>query len=348
VFIPYGIIHPMPRICIFPKATNVGGVQSFQLKMVAALQARGIEACFDPLDIPYNAILVTGGTRRLGALQAAHRRGVRIVQRLDGINWIHRRVRTGIRHYLRAEYGNLLLRIVRTRLADHIIYQSDFARRWYEEWYGETRVPWTVVHNGVDLQTYTPEGSGERPADRIRLLVVEGNMGGGYEMGLDWAIQLAGLVAKRQIHPVELRVAGKVPPERQSACQTRSRVPITWAGIVPRERIPELDRSAHLLFSADVHPACPNSVIEALACGLPVVAFDTGSLAELVPPQAGRVVPYGSNPWKIEPPDLPSLAEAAVQVLADMPRYQRGARQRAEEAFGLDRMVEGYLAELAG
>jgi glycosyltransferase involved in cell wall biosynthesis len=107
-----------------------------------------------------------------------------------------------------------------------------------------------------------------------------------------------------------------------------------------------LDRSAHLLFSADVHPACPNSVIEALACGLPVVAFDTGSLVELVPPQAGRVVSYGGDPWKIEPPDIPALAEAAVQVLEDMPRYRQGARQRAEEAFGLDRMVEGYLVEL--
>jgi glycosyltransferase involved in cell wall biosynthesis len=338
----------MPCICIFPKATNVGGVQSFQLKLVSALQARGIKACFDPMDASCDAILVTGGTRRFGALRAAKRRGVRIVQRLNGINWIHRRVRTGIRHSLRAEYGNFLLRTIRARLADHIIYQSDFARRWYEDWYGKTSAPCSVVHNGVDLQTYTPEGPGERPADHIRLLVVEGSMGGGYEMGLDWAVQLAGQVAERQPWPVELVMAGKVSPEQQSAWQGRSRVPITWAGIAPRERIPELERSAHLLFSADVHPACPNSVIEALACGLPVVAFDTGSLAELVTPQAGRVVPYGGDPWKIEPPDIPALAEAAVQVLAGLPRYQRGARQRAEEAFGLDRMAEGYLTELAG
>jgi len=333
----------MPRICIFPKALNVGGAQSFQLKLSAGLQARGIQVSFDLDDTSCDVILVTGGTRRMGALQAARRRGVRIIQRLDGINWVHRRLQTGIRHYLRAEYGNFLLRTIRARLAGHIIYQSDFARRWYEDWYGKTRVTWTIVHNGVDLQAYTPQGPGQRPADRIRILVVEGNIGGGYEMGLTWAVQFATLVSKKQPLPVELVVAGRISPGQQSGWQVRSQVPITWAGTVPRERIPELDRSSHLLFSADLHPACPNSVIEALACGLPVVAFDTGSLAELVPPQAGRIVPYGGDPWKIEPPDIPSLADAVVQVLADLPGYQRGARQRAEEAFGLDRMVDGYL-----
>ena len=338
----------MPRVCIFPRALNLGGVQSFQHKMAAGLEGRGIEACFDLSDTPYDVILITGGTRRLGALHAARRRGVRIVQRLDGINWVHRRVKTGLRHYLRAEYGNFLMRTVRARLADHIIYQSDFARRWYEDWYGKTRLPWTVIHNGVDLQTYTPEGSGERPPERIRLLVVEGNMGGGYEMGLEWAVRLAEQVSGLQPRPVELMVAGRISAEQQTTWRDRSRFPILWAGMVPRERVPELDRSAHLLFSADLHPACPNSVIEALACGLPVVAFDTGSLAELVTPEVGRVVPYGGDPWQVEPPDIPALAEAAVQVLADLPNYRKEARVRAEAAFGLERMVDGYLVGLLG
>ena len=76
--------------------------------------------------------------------------------------------------------------------------------------------------------------------------------------------------------------------------KSSQRVPILWAGTVSRERIPEIDRSAHLLFSADLHPACPNSVIEAMACGLPVVAFDTGALNELVLGDSGRTCPL----WK--------------------------------------------------
>jgi glycosyltransferase involved in cell wall biosynthesis len=84
-------------------------------------------------------------------------------------------------------------------------------------------------------------------------------------------------------------------------------------------------------------------VIEALACGLPVIAFDTGALPELLLGDSGLVTPYGGDPWKLEPPDVPALAQAALAVLADQPRFRSAARLRAEAAFGLDRMVEKYL-----
>ena len=143
-------------------------------------------------------------------------------------------------------------------------------------------------------------------------------------------------------------VVGKVSPDLQAAAQTKTQVPLVFSGKIPGEQIPQVDRSAHLLFAADINAACPNSTIEALACGLPVVAFDTGALPELVTGDAGRVVPYGGDPWELEPPDVAGLARGAAEVLADQPRFRQAARRRAEEAFGLDRMVEGYLGCLLG
>jgi glycosyltransferase involved in cell wall biosynthesis len=87
-------------------------------------------------------------------------------------------------------------------------------------------------------------------------------------------------------------------------------------------------------------------VIEALACGLPVIGFDTGSLSELVQGDAGRLVSYGANPWKLEPPDIPALAAAAAEVLDDPQRFRTYARERAENVFDVENMVNEYLKVL--
>ena len=212
--------------------------------------------------------------------------------------------------------------------------------------FGQERVATSVIHNGVDLSVFTPDGSPERPTDHFRLLLVEGSLQGGYESGLETALGLAERLAESR--PVELKVVGRVSPELQSVMQSKSRLPILWAGLVPNEQIPGLDRSAHLLYSADLNAACPNSVIEALACGLPVAAFGTGALPELVTGDSGCLVPYGGDPWKLDRPDVPALANAAVEILQNQAHYRAAARQRAEEAFGLDQMVERYLDVLIG
>jgi glycosyltransferase involved in cell wall biosynthesis len=339
---------------------------SFEHKLAAGLKKRGVEACYDLADHPYEAVLVIGGTRQLAALWRARRRGIPIVQRLDGMNWVHRlrqhdgARRTGLRHALRAEYGNLVLALIRSRLAQRIVYQSEFSRGWWERLHGKTQTPNTVIYNGVDLDQYTPAGPHQRPADRFRLLLVEGSLMGGYETGLEVAVQVAENIAQRLKTPqnhshsremtgeVELMVVGRVASEIQQRWQKKSPLPVLWAGLQPGAGIPEIDRSAHLLYSADVNAACPNSVIEALACGLPVAAFDTGALTELVVGDAGRIAAYGGDPWQLDPPNVPALAEAALEILEDQERFRLAARRRAEAAFGLDLMVDGYLQILSG
>jgi hypothetical protein len=170
----------MPCISIVPAVEGIGGMASFRRKFEAGLRRRGIDFNHDP-DDGCDAVLVIAGTRHILPLFRARRRGARVVQRLDGINWIHRRRRTGTRHFIRAEYGNLILSFIRARVATHILYQSRFTRGWWNKWYGMRPQASSVVHNGVDLEQYQPHGPGAPPSDRSRILVVEGNLGGGYD-----------------------------------------------------------------------------------------------------------------------------------------------------------------------
>jgi glycosyltransferase involved in cell wall biosynthesis len=334
---------PRKRLCVVPRLEGVGGTATFQQKFVGRLETRGFDITFDLRDPPFDGVLVVGGTRNLRDLGEVKRQGIPIVQRLDGINWIHRRRWTGPMHFLRAERGNWLLSRIRSRLADRIVYQSDFVWHWWEREFGETPVPYRIIHNGIDLAAYSPLGPGCPPPDRWRMLVVEGRLGGGYEIGIEHALQLAGRLKRRGEWDLELAIVGMAADHLRKAYQTKSTVDILWFGAVPREDIPEINRSSHFLFSADIHAACPNSVIEAMACGCPVVAFDTGALTELVRGDAGLIVPYGGNAWALDPPDFESLADAAEAILREQDRFRQGARAHAEEALDLDVMVDRYL-----
>ena len=95
-----------------------------------------------------------------------------------------------------------------------------------------------------------------------------------------------------------------------------------------------------------VHPAradtFPTVVLEALACGTPVVATDVGGIPEQVDPgQTGYLVPPLS-------PDL--LASRVIHLLQNRDEHGRMsacAAAAARERFGIDQMAQAYLEWLA-
>lgn len=217
-------INPkLRRICLYPR-TGSGGPATFQANLARGLAALGIEVTYNTEDLPFGALLVTGGSRHLAAIRRVRKAGIPVVQRLNGMNWIHRRRSTGIRHFLRAEYGNLILRTLRNRLADHVIYQSQFTREWWERVEGPTPVSTSVVYNGVDLEMFSNVGVEERPKDCWRVLLVEGNLMGGYEVGLEHAIEFARQLDNLTTLPIELMIVGQVPAKIEARYRSKSGV----------------------------------------------------------------------------------------------------------------------------
>ena len=327
------------------------------------LIARKVQVTYDLEDRPYDAVLVIGGTRKIAALMRVRQKGIPVVQRLDGMNWLHRAyARKGIkniqlRHFLRAEYGNILLAYIRKQIADKVVYQSEFVNTWWHKVRGKTKANGVVIHNGVDLDIYKPDENIRRSTEITRILLVEGSLMGGYEQGLEAAIRLTDKL--RGSYPaivnnqIELMIVGRVPEnikehwERGFNVETQSDgISPVWMGLVQAEKIPSIDNSAHLLYSSDINAACPNSVIEAMACGLPVLSFDTGALRELVTREAGRIVPYGGDPWKLDPPDIEALAAGAKEIIENQEQFRLAARSHAENKFDLHKMIDAYLEVL--
>jgi glycosyltransferase involved in cell wall biosynthesis len=105
-----------------------------------------------------------------------------------------------------------------------------------------------------------------------------------------------------------------------------------------RSDVAEVLNAFDVFVLPSLYEGLPNAVLEAMACGLPVVATKVDGTPEaVIDGQSGILVP---------PADPKRLEEALVRVLSDAPlrrRLGRGARKRVETDFALGGQIESFL-----
>lgn len=335
------------RLCIPGDKRAIGGPLRFQERLTRGLERHGVGVTSQLKDEPFQAVLVIGGSRDLVSLQRLKRKkGVRIVQRLAQRNWMHR-VRPGSpRQFLKAELRNYVTSFIRRRLADHVVYQSRFVEQYWESTGTPSPVPYQVIPNGVDLAHFTPEESGlQAERDKWRVLLVEGQLFNQQADSVWWAKEACVMARKATGQPITLLVvAAQLAANARAALDS-----VEWcssAGPLTDHEMAATYQTGACVISGDINAGCPNVVLEALASGVPVVGFATGALPELLLGGAGICVPYGADPWRLEPPDIGALAAGLIEVLTNGETYRNAARQVAEERYGEERMVEAYLQVL--
>ena len=100
-----------------------------------------------------------------------------------------------------------------------------------------------------------------------------------------------------------------------------------------------LFQSAHVLLHPKYHDPCPTIVIEALACGLPVIGSRSGGLPELVGEDGGELIDVPLSWDASSAPDPARMADAVVRILNGWPAHHVAARVRAECLFDANRWV---------
>ena len=104
-----------------------------------------------------------------------------------------------------------------------------------------------------------------------------------------------------------------------------------------RDDVPALLQDADVFVLPSRSEAFPNSIMEAMAAGVPVVASDVGGIPELVRDGVtGRLVPPG---------DVDRLSSALLSLLdnpAQAEAFGRAGRRTIEQTYSFDRMVEQF------
>ena len=143
---------------------------------------------------------------------------------------------------------------------------------------------------------------------------------------------------------LHIRILGASTPTQEAyavriaaAARGVARAALIDPGGDVHELLPGFDVFA--LASVSRSEGLPTAILEAMACGLPVVASDVGAVREAVGDGAtGFVVPPG---------DVSALAAALARLLGDAGRraaFGTEARRRAVECFDVERCAQTHLA----
>jgi glycosyltransferase involved in cell wall biosynthesis len=217
--------------------------------------------------------------------------------------------------------------------ADHVLYQSAFCKMSADEFVGRPRGSWEVLYNAVDVTHFSPTGA---PPEDGPVLLLGGDQTQAYRLEL--ALRTLALLPGAR-----LLVSGRLvssPDALLAELGLSDRV--EFVGRYAQRSAPDLFRRAHVLLHTKVKDPCPTAVIEAMACGVPVVYAASGGTVELVGDDAGIGVPHPDGWERDEPPEPAALAEAVTRVLENRRRYAEAARRRAVERFALEPWLERH------
>ena len=187
-------------------------------------------------------------------------------------------------------------------------------------------VPIKTIYNGVDTDHFSP-ALHKRADSREISVFFSGNLT--YRKGAQWLPEIAGLLKPN------------IKIYYTQGLRTRRALPdltnLKSIGPVPFEDMPDRYRQMDILLMPTVREGFSLAVLEAMACGLPVVASNCSSLPEQIyEGRGGFLCPVG---------DVKAFADK-INLLADSPklRNEMGSynRSKIEKHFTLDKMIAEY------
>ena len=271
------------------------------------------------------------------ALQLLKERQVPIVSNQNGVfykawyegNWQEQNARMGLAYHA----------------SDWVFYQSEFCRRAAEHFLGARAGPGEVLFNAIDTNHFIPRHSVIEPRNPYTFLVT-GKIGNHLAYRLENTIS-ALRYARADGLDARLLVAGWVEfGARRSADRLAQQLgvdaEVTYLGPYTQDQAPKIYQSADAYIITKHNDPCPNTVLEAMACGLPVLYSNTGGVPELVGNVAGVAVACIEDWESVHVPDPVLLGEGMLLIAQCHESYSFQARQVAIQRFDIQHWIRQH------
>jgi sugar transferase (PEP-CTERM/EpsH1 system associated) len=203
------------------------------------------------------------------------------------------------------------------------------------------------IRNGVDAELFHPSNG-----DRVPLPINEFAPDDSYVIGTvgrletvkDQLTLVRAFLHLRDISKCEQRKLrlviigdGSLKPELEGLLRKENAEDVTWMPGA-RNDVAQLLHGLDVFVLPSLREGISNTILEAMASGLPVIATNTGGNPELIID--------GSTGFLVPPTDHLMMADALKKYLKEpklAKQHGRAARNRIEKEFSLDVMVDKYL-----
>jgi len=217
-------------------------------------------------------------------------------------------------------------------MCDGIIVPSEAARQSFIDCGCGAKT--TVVQPGVDHQVFRPpDAERKRNSQLFRACYV-----GRLELAKGIFYLLEAWKRLRLAHS-ELVLVGEIRPEVHSILKDSSSHNIRLAGLVPADRVAEYYQQSQLFLFPSVNEGLALALLEAMACGLPVVATAQSGAKECVT--------EGVDGFIVPSRNMDALADAILWCYHhpdELKAMGKAARRKVESRFTLEHYVERQIA----
>ena len=333
-----------PRPCYLSRHFPGPPAGSDQLATGGEVKMTGLATAFPHVFPRCNliyAVSSVGFSGRQSVVDIARSRGIPVVLNQNGVYY----PASGGQHWRALNRPLDALR----RSADFIVYQTDFCKLACDAFLGPLETPFTIACNAVDTAVYTPADP-PPSLDEPTVLALWGV--GGRNRRTTITVE-AFLSLRRCMAKARLILAGYHEPSAEHRTM-RGKIDdlvataghphdcITYLPRYTRREAPAIFRRAHVLLHTQPNDNCPHLVVEAMACGVPVVHQDNGGTPQMVTPLGGVGVSSPASWDRIDYPSPEAFAAALETVLRQWPAFHRQARARAIEFMSLEAFVREH------
>jgi glycosyltransferase involved in cell wall biosynthesis len=161
---------------------------------------------------------------------------------------------------------------------DGVVFQSEISKKMYDFIIGKPVKKFQIIKNGIPVNIFKPISSSNKSAGYPKIVITANFR---VHKRLHEAIRLTNFL-KKKYPKIQLNIIGELDYLTTELIKEMNLDSCIFHGKIKSTLLPQIYADADLGLSLCFFDACPNSVVEMIGCGLPVLTNKESGASELI------------------------------------------------------------------